>query len=190
MRHKLTEKQNLIFRLIKKSIEHVGYPPTIDELVRRVEMATSSTITKKAIADHLEAIEKKGYVVRDGRGARAIRLIGYSVNLIKDEPEEGIFDGYSSLVSPIKIIIKDYIPERKSKIYPYPADPAEIEYEVYFVITDSEDNEKLIQVPDNLLDVSDLTIEDALDIAREAAENMEQDRQDEEYGSRSGDYDR
>lgn len=65
----LTERQALILRLITEAIRARGYPPTVRELLK----ATGGKSTN-GIADHLAALIRKGYLLRDGMKSRGIRL--------------------------------------------------------------------------------------------------------------------
>jgi len=70
----LTERQARVIRLIQKSIEVRGYPPTLREI--GAAMGIRST---NGIVDHLRALERKGYITRDDMAARGIRLTGKPV---------------------------------------------------------------------------------------------------------------
>ena len=168
MKKKLTDKQQFIFNQIKWSIENKGYPPTLDELIEKTALVNNIWVTKKTISDYMKALEKKGYIVRDGRGARAIRLIGYSVKLIKDEPEEGIFEGYTKIEFPVKIIVEDY---------------DRINFGFYFSMHDKKGFEKLVEIPDEIFndkEIENFLLEEAFNIGDNGIMNLERDRQDEE----------
>ena len=129
-------------------------------------MTIKKAVTKKAIADHLEAIEKKGYIVRDNSGARAIRLVGYSVKLIKDEPEEGIFDGYIEIEVPIKIIVSDY---------------EFMDFNYYFALLDDEGIDKFIEVPGeffNIKKIEEFLCNEAVRISKEGIASIDFDKQE------------
>ncbi len=65
----LTDRQRGILQFVGEYAEESGYPPTIREIGRR--FGISST---KGVKLHLDALEKKGYLRRAGRGARAISV--------------------------------------------------------------------------------------------------------------------
>lgn len=67
-RPKLTERQELCLQFICDSIEHRGYPPTIREI--GAHMGIRST---NGVNDHLKALSRKGYLVRDELKSRALR---------------------------------------------------------------------------------------------------------------------
>ena len=56
MRKPLTKKQDRIFEFIRKHVQDTGYPPTVREI------GTDFGISEKGAYDHLNAIEKKGYI--------------------------------------------------------------------------------------------------------------------------------
>lgn len=76
-RKKLTDKQALVYKFIKNTIEEVGFPPTLREI------GSFFGITVKGAYDHLKAIEKKGFIEVGQNKSRAITLV--------EEPEENYF---------------------------------------------------------------------------------------------------
>lgn len=70
---RLTKRQKEIYTQIQEYMEDSGgISPTLAEL-----METSGITTKKGVAFHLDALEKKGFIVRTG-DARGIRLVSDS----------------------------------------------------------------------------------------------------------------
>jgi repressor LexA len=65
---KLTARQAKVLQFIIKSLDDRGYPPTIREI--GVHMDIRST---NGVNDHLKALERKGYLVRDQSKSRALR---------------------------------------------------------------------------------------------------------------------
>jgi repressor LexA len=59
----LTTRQVEVFRYIWNFVEENGYPPTIREICVGIGIVPIQT---QAITDHLNYIEKKGYITRDG----------------------------------------------------------------------------------------------------------------------------
>ncbi|MBS3786795.1 transcriptional repressor LexA [Candidatus Bipolaricaulota bacterium] len=74
----LTERQYEILEFVHETIEEKSRPPTIREIGR--EFSISST---KGVADHLSALEKKGWIERVEGEARSIRPV--------KEKTEGLF---------------------------------------------------------------------------------------------------
>ena len=71
MRKLLTKKQDRIFGFVRKHVQDIGYPPT----VREIGMAFG--ISEKGAHDHLNAIEKKGYIRRIPKKPRAIEILEF-----------------------------------------------------------------------------------------------------------------
>ncbi len=67
----LTSRQRQILEFITKRIEEQGYPPTIREIGE--EMGIRST---NGVNDHLKALERKGFLKREGLKSRALRPVG------------------------------------------------------------------------------------------------------------------
>jgi repressor LexA len=67
----LTSRQKQILEFISKRIEEQGYPPTIREIGE--EMGIRST---NGVNDHLKALERKGFLKREGLKSRALRPVG------------------------------------------------------------------------------------------------------------------
>lgn len=65
----LTQRQRKLYNIIETYIRDNDSSPTLSELME--EMGIS---TKKGVAFHLDALERKGYITRTG-GSRGIRLI-------------------------------------------------------------------------------------------------------------------
>jgi len=73
---KLTDKQGLILSFIKKSIQELGFPPTVREIGDKFQ------ITVKGAYDHIKAIEKKGYIRTEQNKSRAIVVTDDSIDHI------------------------------------------------------------------------------------------------------------
>jgi repressor LexA len=69
-RKPLSPRQLEIFEFIKKELKAKGYPPTILEIT--VELDLNSTF---GVRKHLEALEEKGYIIREPGLSRAIRIV-------------------------------------------------------------------------------------------------------------------
>jgi len=67
----LTEKQKNVLKLIAEKVNECGFPPTLQELADKLEVAS-----KNAVLKHLNALEKKGYIgKREGGAARGISIL-------------------------------------------------------------------------------------------------------------------
>ena len=69
MAKELTEKQRRVIEVIQQWIKDHGFPPTIREMGKQLNIKSLRGVTT-----HLDAIAKKGYLTRQ-RGARGIRLL-------------------------------------------------------------------------------------------------------------------
>jgi repressor LexA len=67
----LTQRQREILDFISRRIHEQGYPPTIREIGE--EMGIRST---NGVNDHLKALERKGFLKREGLKSRALRPVG------------------------------------------------------------------------------------------------------------------
>lgn len=76
----LTEKQQVIFDYIKKTILDRGYPPSVREICEAIGLRSTSTVH-----GHLERLEKKGLIRRDPTKPRAIEILDGSFSPIKRE---------------------------------------------------------------------------------------------------------
>ena len=71
MRKPLTKKQDRVFEFIRKHVQDIGYPPTVREI------GMNFGISEKGAYDHLNAIEKKGYIRRMPKKPRAIEILEF-----------------------------------------------------------------------------------------------------------------
>ncbi len=71
MRSALTERQQTAFRFLSKYQEEHGYPPTVRELARFLGLRGPKMAYK-----YLRALEEKGYLWRQARRSRGLKLRG------------------------------------------------------------------------------------------------------------------
>lgn len=64
----LTDRQRQVFDFIVESIQLRQLPPTVREIGEKFGWSSTN-----AVADHLRALERKGYVIRDSLLSRGIR---------------------------------------------------------------------------------------------------------------------
>ena len=69
LREKLTRRQSEVLEIIQHAIERDGYPPTIREIGASLGIRSTNGVN-----DHLKALERKGYLVRDEAKSRALVL--------------------------------------------------------------------------------------------------------------------
>lgn len=75
----LSDRQNAILNYIKKVIKEKGYPPAVREIGEAVGLSSSSTVH-----NHLNQLEKKGYIRRDPTKPRTIEVMDGSLRAFKD----------------------------------------------------------------------------------------------------------
>ena len=70
MNRELTEKQNSIYKFIVDRVQRHGIPPTLTEIADAFGLSSAS-----GVADHLNALERKGFILRRPGMSRGIELI-------------------------------------------------------------------------------------------------------------------
>ena len=70
----LSEKEQLIFDYIKKTIEEKGYSPSIRDIRRDLDIKSTSTVHT-----YLEKLEKKGYIQKEDGKSRTLRIDSLTV---------------------------------------------------------------------------------------------------------------
>jgi repressor LexA len=91
---KLTKRQQTIYDFIRGLIVRRGYGPTVREIAQRMDIRSPN-----GVVGHLKALERKGYIHRDERRARAIELAqGMPAARQAASPESAglLFAGYVS----------------------------------------------------------------------------------------------
>ena len=75
----LTERQKEILKFIIQEIKSRGYPPTVREIGEAVGLSSSATVH-----NHLNQLEKKGYIKKDPTKPRTIEVINNTFKINKD----------------------------------------------------------------------------------------------------------
>ena len=70
IKKRLTDRQSLVLKFIRDSIEQRGYPPTIREIGLKLKIRSTNGVN-----DHLKALEKKGFLKREDMKSRALRPV-------------------------------------------------------------------------------------------------------------------
>ena len=100
----LTPRQREVFDFIESFITEVGYPPTLTEIGARFRFS------EKAASDHVNALERKGVIVREDGKPRSIRLTSFarlfSLTAQADMNHLGIEAGDLLTVSPAEIPVE------------------------------------------------------------------------------------
>lgn len=84
----LNRSQLEILYYIKNQIQKKGYPPSVREICKGVNLKSTSTVHR-----HLEKLESKGYIRKDPTKPRAIEVL--------DKPDEDIFAPKKTVDIPI-----------------------------------------------------------------------------------------
>src|SRR6266850_1701617 len=63
----LTERQQMVLRFIESRLASWGYPPTIREIGEHLGIRSTNGVN-----DHLKALEKKGFLTRQGQKSRTL----------------------------------------------------------------------------------------------------------------------
>jgi len=66
----LTDKQRRVLAFISARIRAQGYPPTVREIMHELSLHSTNGVN-----DHLKALERKGYLRREGNKSRALRVV-------------------------------------------------------------------------------------------------------------------
>ena len=70
MLEKISSRQEKILKFINKKIKESGYPPSVREIAKAVNLSSSATVHS-----HLKKLEEKGYLKRNPSKPRAISLL-------------------------------------------------------------------------------------------------------------------
>jgi repressor LexA len=71
----LTERQRLVLTFIEAHIRQHGFPPTIREIGRHLAIKSTNGVN-----DHLNALQKKGFLTREEGKSRTLQLTREAVN--------------------------------------------------------------------------------------------------------------
>lgn len=74
----LSKKQFEILTYIKKAVETVGYPPSVREICKGVNLKSTSTVH-----GHLNTLEEKGYIRKDPTKPRAIEILDQEESFVR-----------------------------------------------------------------------------------------------------------
>jgi repressor LexA len=77
----LTEAQHEVLTFIAEHVEEHGWAPTLREMCARFEWTSTN-----AAADHLNALQRKGYIRRPQRGAGRGRGMARTIKVIHPVP--------------------------------------------------------------------------------------------------------
>jgi len=97
-KQKLTNRQKEVLDLVNKYIKAEGISPTLSEMMEELNIST-----KKGVAFHLDALEKKGYLTRTG-GSRGIIISDHSMPGFIRVP----LLGFANAGTPLVLAEEDY----------------------------------------------------------------------------------
>lgn len=88
MKNTLTDRQSEILNFIEQFRNENGYPPTLREIGKRFEIASTFGVKR-----HLEALVKKGYIAIESNASRGISFTRneFEVPIKSILPEENVF---------------------------------------------------------------------------------------------------
>ncbi len=111
-------KQQQILDFIKEFIIERGFPPSVREICNAVKLSSTSTVHS-----HLQALEEKGYLKRDGAKSRTIELVDEEFNSMRKEVTNVPIVGTITAGTPILAVENldgyfpipiDYLPNSKT----------------------------------------------------------------------------
>ena len=104
---KITEKQQEILDYLKNTILSTGYPPTVREICEAVNLKSTSSVFQ-----HLEKLEKNGYIRRDESKPRAIEIVDDNYNMLRRETVSVPMVGQVAAGQPLLAVqnIESYFP--------------------------------------------------------------------------------
>ncbi|MEM1057169.1 MAG: S24 family peptidase [Bacteroidota bacterium] len=85
MQPQLTERQNQIYEFVRSHLRDEGIPPTVDEIRQHLGLVSTNGVHK-----HLQALERKGAIIRTPGVSRGIRLPGKGVSGKDRNPAPGL----------------------------------------------------------------------------------------------------
>ncbi len=77
---KISAKQQEILEFLKSELLQKGYPPSVREICKAVDLRSTSTVHA-----HLSSLEANGYIHRDPTKPRAIEIIDDNFNIARNE---------------------------------------------------------------------------------------------------------
>jgi repressor LexA len=74
----LTDRQRKVFEFIQEHIRAWGYPPTIREIGEHLSIKSTN-----GVADHLKALQRKGYLTHEEMKSRTLRPVASKATLMR-----------------------------------------------------------------------------------------------------------
>ena len=107
----ITDKQLEILKYMESECLRKGYPPSVREICRAVNLSSTSSVHA-----HLNSLEKNGYIRRDPTKPRAIEILDESFQMVRTETVPIPVVGRVAAGEPI------LAEENISSYFPIPAD--------------------------------------------------------------------
>lgn len=101
LKPKITQRQKQVLDFVNQYIKDEGCSPTLSEMMEELNIST-----KKGVAFHLDALEKKGYISRTGE-SRGIVVLGAILKGFISIP----LLGYANAGTPLALATEQYIGE-------------------------------------------------------------------------------
>ena len=98
MKPRITKRQKELLSIIYRYIKDSGYPPTFEEMKRKLNVSSN-----QSIVDLLAKLEKQGFLKRNESVARSIALLPMAYEIL-DQPPLVAFLGITSAGAPIEPI--------------------------------------------------------------------------------------
>lgn len=95
---KLTPKQENVLTFLKKSIAQNGYPPTVREICKALNLSSPATVQS-----HLNSLEEKGYIKKSSLKNRTVEILVDNEYIEKDVVDVPLL-GKVTAGSPIEAI--------------------------------------------------------------------------------------
>ena len=122
----LTPRQAEVLEFIKKETATKGYPPTVREITKGMNLSSPATVH-----NHLTSLEKKGYIKRDSSKQRALEITDFVPPVEKEMlylPVVGVITAGQPILAQENI--EDY--------FPVPAEMVRARNEVFMLTVQGE----------------------------------------------------
>ncbi|MGM0365354.1 MAG: transcriptional repressor LexA [Actinomycetota bacterium] len=125
----ISDKQIRILQLIINFLNRNGYPPTVREIAKEVNLSSSATVY-----DHLKKLENFGYIRRDPSKPRAIEILPKANNFISAaSPKKDINSVMAPVVGSIAAGTPVLAEENIEDYFPLTADFARGGHQVFLL---------------------------------------------------------
>ncbi|MCX5782112.1 MAG: transcriptional repressor LexA [Elusimicrobia bacterium] len=102
-KQELTDRQNEILDFIKNHIDSKGFPPSIDEIMKNFGIKSPTGVT-----DHLNALARKGHILRHQNISRGIEIIN-NEEVQQESPESSSIPVLGTIAAGTPILAQENI---------------------------------------------------------------------------------